>query len=66
MKIVNNSLLIKNIIKDLQAENVVLEMCDERYNDELYDIISNPTYDRTLLQVHKILENKPERLLKYD
>ena len=41
-------------------------MCDERYNDELYDIISNPTYDRTLLQVHKILEAKPERLLKYD
>lgn len=49
MKIVNNSLLIKNIIKDLQCESVVLEMCDERYNDELYDIISNPTYDRTLL-----------------
>lgn len=66
MKIVNNSLLIKNIIKELQAENVVLEMCDERYKEELYDIITHPNYDRTINQVHRILESKPERLLKYD
>lgn len=41
-------------------------MCDERYQEELYEIISNPNYDRTLTQVHRILETKPERLLKYD
>ena len=60
-------MLIRNLIKELQAENVVLEMCEERYNDELYEIISNPNYDRTLLQVHKFIDNKkPNLLLKYD
>ena len=66
LKIINNSVLIRNLIKDLQAENVVLEMCEERYNEELYEIISNPSYDRTLLQVHKFIDNKPNLLLKYD
>jgi hypothetical protein len=66
LKIVKNSQLIRNVIKDLQAENVVLELCDERYEEELTDILANPNYDRTLAQVHTFLDSKPERLLKYD
>lgn len=54
------------MIKELQADNVVLELCDERYEEEMSDIISNPNYDRTLAQVHRLLDKKPERLLKYD
>ncbi len=42
-------------------------MCEERYNDELYEIISNPNYDRTLLQVHKFIDKEKQNLLlKYD
>jgi len=29
-------------------EHVVLEMCKERYEDELSDIIAHPNYDRTM------------------
>ena len=35
MKIVDNAALIRDFIKDLQAESVVLEMCDERYAEEM-------------------------------
>jgi|LakMenE18May11ns_1017448.scaffolds.fasta_scaffold9884657_1 hypothetical protein len=41
-------------------------MCDERYSDEIYEIISHPNYDKTFTQVHKFLDKKPERLLKFD
>ena len=59
--------MIRNFIKDLGAENVVLELCEERYEDEIYDIISHPNYDRTFNQVHKLLsQKKPQRLLKFE
>ena len=41
-------------------------MCEERYNDEVYEIVSHPNYDRTFSHVQKLLDNKPERLLKFD
>ena len=66
VKVATNAQLIRNVIKDLQAENVVLEICDERYEEEIADIIGNPNYDRTLAQVHRLLDKDPERLLKYD
>ena len=56
--------MIRDFIKDVGAENVVLELCEERYEDELYEIISHPNYDRTFAQVHKLLnQKKPQRLL---
>ena len=39
MKVINNSALIKNVIRDLQAESVVLEACDERYDAQIADIV---------------------------
>ena len=42
-------------------------MCDERYDDQLTDVITHPKYYTTLQQVHRILESdNPDRLLKYD
>ena len=43
-----NACLIRNFIKEVQAENVVLELCDERYGDELSEVLGHPNYDRTL------------------
>ena len=43
-----NACLIRNFIKEVQAENVVLELCDERYGDEMSDVLAHPNYDRTL------------------
>ena len=62
-----NAAMIRDFIKEVGAENVVLELCDERYEDELYEIISHPNYDRTFNQVHKVLSQKrPQRLLKFE
>ena len=41
-------------------------MCQDRYEHWFYDAISHPNYDRTLADVHKILEmDDPEKLLEY-
>lgn len=65
MQIVNNAALIRDFIKDLRAESVVLEMCEERYAEEMQDILEHPKYDNTMATVHKLLERDPKRLLKY-
>jgi len=43
-----NSAMIRDFCREMNAEQVVLEMCEERYEEELQDIISNPNYDRTM------------------
>ena len=48
MKIASNAQFIRDFIKDLEAEAVVLEFCEERYQEELYQILSHPNYDKTL------------------
>lgn len=50
-----NAALIRDFIKDIGAESVVLELCEERYQDELSEIVSHPNYDRTMATVHKLL-----------
>lgn len=66
MEIGNNSKLIRDIIKDVKPETVVLEMCQDRYDHWFYDAISHPNYDRTLSDVHKILDTgKVEQLMDY-
>ena len=40
----------------MKPETVVLEMCQDRYDHWFYDAISHPNYDRTLSDIHKILE----------
>ena len=55
LAISKNAAMIRDFIREVAAENVVLELCDERYEDEFYEIISHPNYDRTFNQVHKLL-----------
>ena len=50
-----NSAMIRDFLKEISPEQLVLEMCEERYEDEMQDIIGHPTYDRTMGQVHKLL-----------
>jgi len=58
-------MLIRNFIREVGADNVILELCEGRYNDELYEIISHPNYDRTLSFVHRAFDlKKPEKLLE--
>jgi pheromone shutdown protein TraB len=54
------------LIKDLKPEVVVLEMCQDRYDHWFFDAIAHPNYDRTLMDVHKILDvGKGEGLADY-
>lgn len=62
-----NAAVIRNFLKEVAPEQVVLEMCDERYQEELEDIITHPNYDRTMSQVHRLLSQKnPKRLLRFE
>ena len=67
LAISKNAAMIRDFIREVAAENVVLELCDERYEDEFYEIISHPNYDKTFNQVHKLLNQKrPKRLLRME
>ena len=42
-------------------------MCEERYEDEIADIVAHPNYDNTMSNVHKFLSRKkPEKILRHD
>ena len=44
----------------------MLEMCQDRYDHWFYDAISHPNYDRTLSDIHKILDSgNSEKLMDY-
>ena len=61
-----NTMLIRNLIKEVKPEVVVLEMCQDRYDHWFYDAIAHPNYDRTLMDVHRLLDKgSPEALLEY-
>ena len=67
LAISKNAAMIRDFIREVAAENVVLELCDERYEDEFYEIISHPNYDKTFNQVHKLLNQKrPKRLMRME
>ncbi len=61
--IAENSKLIRDLIKDVHPETVLLELCQDRYEHWFYDALSHPNYDRTLTDVHRLLDSSPEKLL---
>ena len=64
--VAKNSQLIRDLIKDVKPETVVLEMCQDRYEHWFYDALSHPNYDKTLSDIHQILDSeKPEQLMAY-
>lgn len=40
-----NAAVIRDFIKEIQPEEVVLELCDERFDEELRDILNHPNFD---------------------
>lgn len=65
--IAKNAAVIRDFCRKVQPEQVVLELCDERYQEELQDIIASPNYDRTMGHVHKLLsQRRPERMLRLE
>lgn len=61
-----STMLIRNLIKEVKPEVVLLEMCNERYEHWFFDAISHPNYDHTLMDVHRVLNTgNPSALLAY-
>lgn len=48
LKLIDNIKLIRDVVRDLRPESIVVEMCDDRYNRWLADVINHPNYDSTI------------------
>jgi pheromone shutdown protein TraB len=47
------------MMKEVRPESIVVEMCDERYDRWLADVVAHPNYEKTISEVHKILDSEP-------
>jgi hypothetical protein len=47
-KVIYNVRLIRDVMRDLRPNALVLEMCDERFDRWLADVIAHPSYDNTM------------------
>jgi len=57
---------VRNLIKEVKPEVVVLEMCQDRYDHWFYDAIAHPNYDKTLIDLHRVLDQgRGEGILAY-
>lgn len=65
-KITYNVKLIRDVMRDLRPDALVLEMCDERFEKWLSEIVAHPNYDTAMQNVHNILTKRPEKLVEYD
>lgn len=58
--------MIRDLIKEVQPEEIVLEICDERFDEELRAILSHPNYDRIMAKVHLLLDqNDPKKVTRF-
>ena len=48
LKIIDNIKLIRDVMRDLRPESLVVEMCDDRYDRWLADVVAHPNYDSTV------------------
>lgn len=53
-------------MRNIRPTSVVVEMCDDRYQRWLGDVVSHPNYDATVSQIHKLLDKEPALLRKFD
>jgi hypothetical protein len=66
MEIAKNAALIRDLIRDIKPEEIVMELCDERFDEELRAILSHPNYDKTMAKVHLLLDqNDPEKVARF-
>ncbi|CDW84757.1 UNKNOWN [Stylonychia lemnae] len=56
--IVDNTKLIRDLVKDVKPDTVLLEMCQERYDNWLYDTVSDPNYDKKMERLYKLLDKE--------
>jgi len=52
-------------MRDMRPDSLVLELCDDRYERWLKEVIAHPNYDSMMQTVHNILDKKPHKLTEY-
>lgn len=57
--------MIRDTLKQLRPDSLVVEMCDDRYERWLADVVSHPNYDSTISHIHELLDKDPEKLKKF-
>jgi hypothetical protein len=48
LRIIDNIKLVRDVVRDLRPESLVVEMCDDRYDRWLADVVAHPNYDSTV------------------
>ena len=48
LRIIDNIKLVRDVVRDLRPESLVNEMCDDRYDRWLADVVAHPNYDSTV------------------
>lgn len=49
LKLVENIKLIRDVVRDLRPASLVVEMCDDRYERWLGDVVNHPDYSATII-----------------
>jgi len=48
LRIIDNIKLVRDVVRDLRPESLVVEMCDDRYDRWLADVVAHPNYVSTV------------------
>ncbi|CAI2365335.1 unnamed protein product [Moneuplotes crassus] len=54
---IENIRLVNNFIRDLSPRNVVVELCDERFNERYNDIMKHPKFEAIMQKFYNVLNN---------
>lgn len=48
--------MIRDIIKEVKPDQVLVELCQDRYDNWMFEIVSHPNYDKQMDVLHKMLD----------
>lgn len=55
--------MIADFIKDSKPQNVVVELCDERFNTFFNDVMKHPKYEMLIDKFYQVLHNEEKAKL---
>jgi len=65
-QVVRNIKLIRDTMLKLRPDAMVVEMCEDRNQRWLSDVVAHPNYDATISDINEMLNKDPEKLKEYD
>ena len=65
-KLVKNIKLVRDLMKEIRPETLVVEMCPDRYDRWIADVENHPSYEATMQIIHNVLDKDPNRLMSLE